>query len=125
FATEHLINWSPSHTVTRVTVQVAAANGSDVTLVRALLLKIARDDPRAPADPEPLVFVLESNDHRLQHELRMHVRKQGHRQPAIAETNREIDRLFAEHNIEIAARQVDVNLVSNAGLEKLIDSRQE
>ncbi|MDY3198751.1 MAG: mechanosensitive channel MscK [Pseudomonadaceae bacterium] len=125
FVTEHLINWSLSDTVTRVTVKVAVANGSDVTLVRELLLKIARDNPRVLDDPEPLVFFLEFNDHRLEHELRMHVRKLDDRNPAIDETNREIDRLFAEHNIEIAARQVDVNLVSKAGLEKLIDSRQE
>src|SRR5690606_24367355 len=123
FVTEHLINWSLSDTVTRVTVKVAVANGSDVTLVRELLLKIARDNPRVLDDPEPLVFFLEFNDHRLEHELRMHVRKLDDRNPAIDETNREIDRLFAEHNIEIAARQVDVNLVSKAGLEKLIDSR--
>ena len=38
FVTEHLINWSLSDTVTRVTVKVAVANGSDVTLVRELLL---------------------------------------------------------------------------------------
>src|SRR5690606_5143782 len=90
-----------------------------------LLLKIARDNPRVLDDPEPLVFFLEFNDHRLEHELRMHVRKLDDRNPAIDETNREIDRLLAEHNIEIAARQVDVNLVSKAGLEKLIGSRQE
>src|SRR5690606_18922216 len=106
-------------------VQVAGSNGADVTLVRELLLKSARDKPRVLDDPEPLGVFLEFIDRRLEHELRMHVRKLDDRNPAIDETNRETDRLFAEHNIELAARQVDVNLVSKAGLEKLIDSRQE
>lgn len=125
FVTEHLINWSLSDTVTRVTVKVAVANGSDVKRVRELLLKIAHENPRVLDDPEPLVFFLEFNDHRLEHELRMHVRQLADRNPAIDETNREIDRLFAENNIEIASRQIDVNLINSDGLQRLIGSRQE
>ena len=125
FVTEHLINWSLSDTVTRVTVKVAVANGSDVELVRKLLLQIARDNPRVLEDPEPLVFFLDFNDHRLEHELRMHVRQLADRNPAIDETNREIDRLFAEHDIEIASRQMDVNLINSAGLQQLVSSRRE
>lgn len=125
FVTEHLINWSLSDTVTRVTVRVAVANGSDVELVRRLLLQIAQDNPRVLDDPEPLVFFLEFNDHRLEHELRMHVRQLDDRNAAIDETNREIDRLFAEHGIEIAARQMDIKLLNSAGQQQLISSRTE
>ena len=125
FVTEHLINWSLSDTVTRVTVKVAVTNGSDVTLVRKLLLQIAHDNPRVLDDPEPLVFFLEFNDNRLEHELRMHVRQLVDRNAAIDETNREIDRLFAEHGIEIASRQVDVNLVNSEGFKRLISTREQ
>ena len=125
FVTEHLINWSLSDTVTRVTVKVAVANGSDVELVRKLLLQIAENNPRVLDDPEPLVFFLAYNDHRLEHELRMHVRQLADRNPAIDETNREIDRLFAEHGIEIAARQMDVNLINSKGQQQLISSHSE
>ena len=125
FVTEHLINWSLSDTVTRVTVKVAVANGSDVELVRKLLLQIAHDNPRVLDDPEPLVFFLDFNDHRLEHELRMHVRLLADRNAAIDETNRQIDRLFAEHDIEIASRQMDVNLINSEGLQQLVSSRSE
>ena len=125
FVTEHLINWSLSDTVTRVTVKVAVTQGSDVTLVRKLLLQIAQDNPRVLDDPEPLVFFLDFNDNRLEHELRMHVQQLVDRNAAIDETNREIDRLFAEHNIEIATRQVDVNLTNSEGLQRLISRHQE
>lgn len=125
FVTEHLINWSLSDTVTRVTVKVAVANGSDVGLVRKLLLQIAHDNPRVLDDPEPLVFFLDFNDHRLEHELRMHVRQLIDRNAAIDETNREIDRLFAENGIEIASRQMDVNLINIEELQRLISSQRE
>ena len=125
FVTEHLINWSLSDTVTRVTVKVAVANGSDVTRVRELLLQIAQDNPRVLDDPEPLVFFLAFNDHRLEHELRMHVRQLIDRNAAIDETNREIDRLFAENGIEIASRQMDVNLINIVELQRLINSQRE
>lgn len=125
FVTEHLINWSLSDTVTRVTVKVAVANGSNVELVRKLLLQIAQDNPRVLDDPEPLVFFLDFNDHRLEHELRMHVRQLVDRNAAIDETNREIDRLFAEHDIEIASRQMDVNLINSEGLQQLVSTRRE
>ncbi|MEJ6654574.1 MAG: mechanosensitive channel MscK, partial [Pseudomonas sp.] len=125
FVTEHLINWSLSDTITRVTVKVAVANGSDVALVRQLLLQIAQDNPRVLDDPEPLVFFLDFNDHRLEHELRMHVRQLIDRNAAIDETNREIDRLFAENGIEIASRQMDVNLINSEGLQRLVSSQRE
>ena len=125
FVTEHLINWSLSDTVTRVTVKVAVTHGSDVTLVRSLLLQIAEDNPRVLKEPEPLVFFLDFNDNRLEHELRMHVQQLADRNAAIDETNREIDRLFGEHNIEIATRQVDINLTNSEGLQRLISRHQE
>lgn len=125
FVTEHLINWSLSDTVTRVTVRIAVAHGSDVTLVRELLLQIASDNPRVLDEPEPLVLFLGFNDNRLDHELRMHVRQLDDRNPAIDETNREIDRLFAENHIEIATRQVDVNLRTSQGLERLISTERD
>ena len=120
FVTEHLINWSLSDTITMVTVKIAVAYGSDVTLVRRLLLQIAEDNPRVLDEPEPMVLFLGFNDNRLDHELRMHVRQLIDRNLTIDETNREIDRLFAENDIEIATRQVDVNLRTNEGLERLI-----
>ncbi|PRB80167.1 mechanosensitive channel MscK [Pseudomonas sp. MYb185] len=125
FVTEHLINWSLSDTVTRVTVKIDVAYGSDVALVRSLLLQIAENNPRVLDEPEPLVLFLGFNDNRLDHELRMHVRQLGDRNPAIDETNREIDRLFAENHIEIASRQMDINLRTSQGLERLISTRRE
>jgi len=125
FVTSHLINWSLSDTVTRVIIKVGVAYGSDLTRTRELLLQAARNNTRVLDDPEPLVLFLAYNESTLDHELRVHVRELVDRNMAIDEINRDIDRLFAENGIEIAFRQLDVNLRNMAGLEKLIGSRRE
>ncbi len=108
FITSQLINWSLTDTVTRVTVRIGVAYGTDLDLVRRLLLQIARANPRVLREPEPQVFFLTFSESTLDHELRIHVRELGDRNAAIDEINREIDRLFREHDIEIAFRQLDV-----------------
>ena len=112
FITSQLVNWSLSDTVTRVTIKIGVAYGSDLDLVRRLLLEIARNNPRVLKEPEPTVFFLTFNESTLDHELRIHVRELGDRNAAVDEINREIDRLFREHDIDIAFRQLDV-LVKN------------
>ena len=61
-------------------------------------------------DPEPQVFFLNFGESTLDHELRIHVRDLGDRNPANDEINRFIDREFAKAGINIAFRQVDIFL---------------
>ncbi|SFM30838.1 mechanosensitive channel MscK [Halopseudomonas yangmingensis] len=120
FVTSQLINWSLSDTVTRVTIRIGVAYGSDLQKVRELLYRIANGNSRVLRDPEPMVLFLNFGDSTLDHELRIHVRELRDRNPAIDEINREIDRLFREHGIEIAFRQMDINLRNSEGLERLV-----
>ncbi|MFU8765173.1 MAG: mechanosensitive channel MscK, partial [Haliea sp.] len=113
FVTGQLINWSLNDTITRVTVRVGVAYGSDLELTRRLLLEIGNANTRSLKDPAPQVLFLNFGDSTLDHELRVHVRDLGDRLPAIDELNREVDRLFREHGIEIAFRQIDLNLRSS------------
>lgn len=122
FVTDHLINWSLSDTITRVIIKVGVAYGSDLEKTRELLMQAATSNPRVLKDPAPLVLFLNFSDSTLDHELRIHVRELIDRNMAIDEINREIDRLFAENDIEIAFRQLDVNLRTSSGVEKLISS---
>jgi len=115
FITGQLINWSLSDTVTRVTVKVGVAYGSDLDQVKALLYKAAQANPRVLKDPEPQVFFLNFGESTLDHELRIHVRDLGDRNPATDEINRFIDSEFTKAGINIAFRQVDVFLKNFAG----------
>ena len=124
FITNQLINWSLTDTVTRVTIKIGVAYGSDLELVRRLLLQIARANPRVLKEPEPTVYFLTFNDSTLDHELRVHVRELGDRNPAIDEINREIDREFRKHDIDIAFRQLDVLLKNAQGQELQLVSGQ-
>ncbi|WP_312396498.1 mechanosensitive channel MscK [Stutzerimonas kunmingensis] len=115
FITGQLINWSLSDTVTRVTVKVGVAYGSDLEQVKTLLYKAAQANPRVLKDPEPQVFFLNFGESTLDHELRIHVRDLADRNPATDEINRFIDSEFTKAGINIAFRQVDVFLKNFAG----------
>ena len=123
FITGQLINWSLNDTVTRITLKIGVGYGSDLELVRKLLMQAANDNPRVLRDPAPLVFFLTFGESTLDHELRVHVRELGDRNAATDEINRAIDRMFRENGIEIAFRQVEVFVKNLEHAEQPLDSR--
>lgn len=110
FVTDQLVNWSLNDTITRVTIRIGVQFGSELEEVRNLLFQAARENPRVLKDPEPQVFFLNFGESRLEHELRLHVRDLGDRNPVIDEINRRIDHEFRARGIVIAFRQLDVHL---------------
>ena len=117
FVTDQLVNWSLNDTITRITLKIGVGYGSDLELVRKLLLQAAQDNPRVLSEPVPLVFFLTFGESTLDHELRVHVRELADRNAAIDEINRAVDRMFRENGIEIAFRQLDVFLKNFKGQE--------
>ncbi len=122
FVTGQLLNWSLTDTVTRVTVKLGVAYGSDLELTRKLLRQIADENPRVLKDPEPMVLFLSFGASTLDHELRIHVRELGDRNLATDEINRRIDALFKENAIEIAFNQIDVHVRSIDGKEARLET---
>lgn len=114
FVTDQLVNWSLNDTITRVTIRIGVQFGSSLEEVRTLLFQAARDNPRVLKEPEPQVFFLNFGESRLEHELRLHVRDLGDRNPVIDEINRYIDQEFRARGIVIAFRQLDVHIKSPA-----------
>ncbi|MFP3922622.1 mechanosensitive channel MscK [Pseudomonas sp. W5-36] len=117
FITGQLINWSLTDTITRVTLKLGVDYGSDLDLVRSLLLKAARDNPRVLKEPEPIVYFLNFGESTLDHELRMHVRDLGDRNPVLDEINRFINKEFKKQHINISFRQMEVYLKNMQGQE--------
>jgi potassium efflux system protein len=117
FITGQLINWSLTDTITRVTLKLGVDYGSDLDLVRTLLLQAARDNPRVLKDPEPIVYFLSFGESTLDHELRMHVRDLGDRNPVLDEINRFINKEFKKQKINISFRQMEVYLKNTQGQE--------
>jgi len=126
FITGQLINWSLTDTITRVTLKLGVDYGSDLDLVRALLLQAARENPRVLKEPEPHVYFLNFGESTLDHELRMHVRDLGDRNPVIDEVNRFINHEFKKQHINISFRQMEVYLKNLHGQEyKLVPVEDE
>ena len=122
FITSQLVNWSLTDTVTRVTIKVGVAYGSDLDLVRQLMLQAATENHRVLKEPQPEVYFLTFGESTLDHELRIHVRELGDRTPAIDEINRMIDQSFNQHGISIAFRQVDVLLKNNLNQQLVLSA---
>ncbi|MFH6599230.1 Mechanosensitive channel MscK precursor [Pseudomonas sp. THAF187a] len=123
FITGQLINWSLSDTVTRVTLKVGVGYGSDLDLVRKLLLQAAQENSRVLKDPAPIAYFLNFGESTLDHELRIHVRDLGDRNPATDEINRFIDKEFPKNGINIAFRQVEVYVKNLEHGEQKLDQK--
>lgn len=117
FVTERLINWSLSDTVTRITVALGVAYGSDLDKVKEVLLSAATSNSKVMAEPAPGVYFTTFGASTLDHELRFYVRQIGDRGTTSDEVNREIDRLCRENDINIAFNQLEVHLHNNKGDE--------
>lgn len=122
FVTERLINWSLSDTVTRITVKVGFAYGSNLDQCRSILLEAARSNPRIAKDPEPIVLFLNFGESTLDHELRVHVSTINDRLVTIDELNRRIDALCKKHDIEIAFNQLDIHVRNSQGDQLILPS---
>lgn len=117
FITGQLINWSLTDTITRVTLRLGVDYGADLDLVRKLLLQAAHGNARVLKDPEPIVYFLNFGESTLDHELRMHVRDLGDRNPVLDEINRFINKEFKANGVRISFRQVEVYLKNTQGGE--------
>lgn len=125
FIIGQFVNWSLSNTITRITVRVGIADGSDLAKTREILFDIAEKEPRVLAEPAPQVLFLAFGASTLDHELRVHVGGLADRNPSIDAIKREIDRRFRKAGIEIAFNQIDVHFRNELGVETLVQSVNE
>ena len=108
FVTGQVTNWALSNTITRLVISVGVAYGSDLDLVKRLLLQAAAEQANVMKEPEPSALFISFGASTLDHELRVYVSQVSERTNTIDALNRRINELFAENNIEIAFNQLDV-----------------
>jgi potassium efflux system protein len=112
FITGQLINWTLSDAILRMVIRVGVAYGSDISVVRRLLLQAAAEDDRVLLDP-PTTAVLERfGDSTLDFELRIFVAGLDAFPDIRHDLNARIDSLFRESGIEMAFPQRDVHVRS-------------
>ena len=99
----------------RAKLKIGVAYGADVPLVKSLLVKIAAENPRVRKNPKPFVRFNAFGDSYYDFELIYWANDGGERWHSMSEMNFAIEKLFAEHNIEIPFPQRDINIRSTPG----------
>jgi len=110
YLTSILYNWTENGTKTRESVSVGVAYGSDVELVKELLLQAAKNHPKVMKHPPPLVLFMDFGDSSLNFKLIFTLNNSFEAIMPQSEIRFKIDSLFREHNITIPFPQRDVHL---------------
>ena len=107
-----LYNWTQNGTTTRESVSVGVAYGSDVQLVKKLLLQAASTHPDVISSPEPSVVFTDFGDSSLNFKIVFTINDSFKAQFPKSDIRFEIDRLFRENNITIPFPQRDIHIIN-------------
>ena len=111
---EKLINWSSSDTVTRFKIGVGVAYGSDVELVKKILIECAWKHNKVITNPSPEVFFKNFGDSSLDFELAFWSSHLFPIEQVKSELRFMITAAFSENNVEIPFPQRDLHIRSDA-----------
>ena len=108
-----LYNWTENGSLTRESVEVGVAYGSDIDLVKKLLLEVANNHKSVLKMPEPLVLFTNFGDSSLNFRLIFTLNDSFIAAIPKSDLRFEIDRVFRENNITIPFPQRDVHIIKN------------
>ncbi|MEW4925636.1 mechanosensitive ion channel domain-containing protein [Algibacter sp. 2305UL17-15] len=111
YLTNSLYNWTQNGTTTRESVKVGVAYGSDVQLVKKLLLKAASSHNMVLKHPAPYVFFDNFGDSSLDFRLVFTLNDSFQGAIPKSDIRFEIDRLFRENDITIPFPQRDIHII--------------
>lgn len=113
YLTNSLFNWTQNGTTTRESVTVGVAYGSDVQLVKKLLLEAANSHPEIIDPAETIVQFMDFGDSSLNFRVIFTLGDSFNANNPKSDIRFEIDRLFRENNITIPFPQRDVHIFQN------------
>jgi len=111
---ERVTNWTLSNSVTRLTVPVGIAYGSDTDVARDLMLDALRVNPKVLDTPAPQVLFTGFGASSLDFELRVFLRNFDDRIPVRHTIHTDINKVLAKAGISIPFPQTDLNIVSQS-----------
>lgn len=111
FITDNVINWSHDEKKTRFSVSVGVAYGSDVELVRELLLKCASDHEDITKNPKPFVRFTDFGNSSLDFELFFWTINTFWVENIKSDLRFQINRAFIENNVRIPFPQRDIHII--------------
>ncbi len=107
-----LYNWTQNGKITRESVSVGVAYGSDTELVKKLLIRAAKEHHQVLKNPPPMVLFTNFGDSSLDFKLSFTLRDSFMAVIPQSDIRFTIDRLFREHNISIPFPQRDVHIIN-------------
>jgi len=110
YLTNTLYNWTQNGNLTRESVEVGVAYGSDVQLVKKLLLQAVEEHPDIISEPAPTVVFKDFGESSLDFKVVFTFSDSFRAQFPKSDIRFEIDRLFREHDITIPFPQRDVHV---------------
>lgn len=110
YLTNSLYNWTQNGITTRESVEVGVAYGSDVQLVKKLLIQAANAQPETLNHEETIVLFTNFGDSSLNFKVIFTINNSFKAQFPKSNIRFEIDRLFREHNVTIPFPQRDVHI---------------
>jgi small-conductance mechanosensitive channel len=111
YLTNSLYNWTQNGNTTRENVAVGVAYGSDVQLVKKILLEVAHNHKDVLDFPEPTVLFTDFGESSLDFKVVFTVNDSFNARFPKSEIRFEIDRLFRENNITIPFPQRDIHII--------------
>ena len=110
FITDIVYNFTQNHETIREEVKVGVAYGSDIQLVKKLLLECLSDHQGVLNNPEPFVLFKNFGDSSLDFGLYFFIDDSFSSARLKSEIRFKIDAIFREHNISIPFPQRDVHI---------------
>lgn len=111
YLSNSLYNWTQNGFTTRESVEVGVAYGSDVQLVKELLIQAANVHPEILEKEETTVQFTDFGDSSLNFKVIFTLGDSFNANNPKSDIRFEIDRLFREHNINIPFPQRDVHII--------------
>jgi small-conductance mechanosensitive channel len=106
--TEYFINWSQNHRISRFSINVGVAYGSDTQKVEKLLLQSLEDVPEILKKPAPLVAFRDFGESSLDFSLLFFSKNLFRIERTKSTLRYKIDALFREHGVQIPFPQRDL-----------------
>ena len=113
FVNYPVTNWSHIQTKSRFKVEVGVAYGSDVDLVKNLLVECGQEHPSLAQDPPPVVQFIDFSDSSLMFRLWFYSENLFRIENIKSDLRFAINDKFIEHGIKIPFPQRDLHIISN------------
>ncbi len=112
FISEKVVNWSYNDTKTRFFIKIGVAYGSDINLVKNILMEIAAAHSLILDEPQPSVFFRDFGDSSLVFELAFWTSYSLQNEIIKSDLRFELNQKFMENNIQIPFPQRDIHIIS-------------